>query len=62
MFIQDYFPEWGRAKRTSVYASKDGSAWRPLATVPGQFWSTLFVHRGKPVRGGKQEACARDVL
>lgn len=43
---QDYFPEWGRGKRTSVYASKDGSAWRLRATVPAQFWSTLFVHQG----------------
>lgn len=44
---QDFFPEWGRTKRTSVYASKDGSTWHRRATVERQFWSTLFVHRGR---------------
>ena len=52
---QDYFPEWGRGKRTSVYASKDGSAWRLRATVSAQFWSTLFVHEGG--LGGQGGAC-----
>lgn len=44
---QDYFPEWGRPKRTSIYASKDGGAsWDLRATVSASFWSSLFVHRG----------------
>ena len=32
---------------TAVFGSRDrGQTWRKLATVDGQFWSTLFVHRG----------------
>lgn len=30
-----------------VFRSQDrGATWRKIATVQGQFWSTLFVHRG----------------
>ena len=46
--MQDFFPEWGQTKRTAVYASADGGAtWRHLSMLPGQFWSSLFLHRGK---------------
>ncbi|WP_425398110.1 sialidase family protein [Aeoliella sp.] len=32
---------------TRVYASSDnGEHWEPIAKIQGQFWSTLFVHRG----------------
>ncbi len=32
---------------TRVFASQDrGQSWRPIAQIQGQFWSTLFVHRG----------------
>ncbi|MGQ9589430.1 MAG: exo-alpha-sialidase [Planctomycetota bacterium] len=32
---------------TRVYRSEDrGLSWRRIATIEGQFWSTLFVHRG----------------
>ena len=32
---------------TRVFASRDrGATWQPRSTVDGQFWSTLFVHRG----------------
>src|SRR5690348_1872056 len=32
---------------TRVFGSNDrGQSWRPLATVQGAFWSTLFVHGG----------------
>ncbi len=32
---------------TRVFRSTDrGATWRPACTVAGQFWSTLFVHRG----------------
>lgn len=30
---------------TRVFASRDrGRSWKPLSTIRGQFWSTLFVH------------------
>lgn len=33
---------------THVFCSKDrGESWTKIARVDGQFWSTLFVHRGK---------------
>ena len=32
---------------TAVFRSSDrGTSWRKIAEVQGQFWSTLFVHRG----------------
>ena len=31
---------------TRVFGSQDrGQSWRPIATLQGAFWSTLFVHR-----------------
>lgn len=34
--------------RTRVYVSSDrGNTWEHLADVEGQFWSSLFVHRGQ---------------
>ena len=45
--VQDTFPEWGRPKATTVWASDDGGAsWQRRAVVPRQYWSSLFVHRG----------------
>lgn len=36
-----------KAARTLVFRSKDrGASWTKVAQVEGQFWSTLFVHRG----------------
>ena len=33
---------------TAIFRSRDrGATWQKIATVQGQFWSTLFVHRGK---------------
>ena len=37
----------GGQATSEVFASKDrGATWTPRATIHGQFWSTLFVHRG----------------
>ena len=36
-----------QSARTAVFRSKDrGKSWSNAATIEGQFWSTLFVHRG----------------
>jgi hypothetical protein len=33
--------------QTAVLASRDrGATWKPLTTIDGQWWSTLFLHRG----------------
>ena len=33
---------------TELFVSRDqGRSWQPLATLRGQFWSTLFVHSGQ---------------
>ena len=37
----------GQVGRTPVFRSEDrGQTWRKLTEIQGQFWSTLFVHRG----------------
>lgn len=34
--------------QTRIFVSEDkGQTWQPVAVVQGQFWSSLFVHRGK---------------
>lgn len=36
-----------QSARTAVFRSKDrGQSWTKISTIDGQFWSTLFVHRG----------------
>ncbi len=36
-----------QSARTAVFGSSDrGQTWTKLAEIDGQFWSTLFVHRG----------------
>lgn len=46
----DFFgPEAGHQERatTAVFRSGDaGRSWEQISTIDGQFWSTLFVHRG----------------
>ncbi len=46
----DFFgPKSGEQKsaRTAVFSSQDrGATWKKIAEVQGQFWSSLFVHRG----------------
>jgi hypothetical protein len=45
----DCFGPGARAKgfRTSVFGSKDkGKSWQHLTDIYGQYWSTLFVHKG----------------
>lgn len=44
----DFFGPGPKAHRTAVFGSKDrGGSWQKLAEVCEQFWSSLFVHRGK---------------
>lgn len=36
-----------QSARTQVFASSDkGKSWKKIASIDGQFWSNLFVHRG----------------
>jgi hypothetical protein len=43
----DEFGPQSKLSRTYVFGSPDkGKTWAPRATIQGQYWSTLFVHRG----------------
>ena len=43
----DFFGPGTTNSQTAVFASQDrGATWRKVATLDGQWWSTLFVHRG----------------
>lgn len=43
----DFFGPGARRNRTAVFASVDrGKTWTKRAEIDGQFWSSLFVHRG----------------
>jgi hypothetical protein len=43
----DFFGPGTTNSRTAVFGSADrGKSWQPLATLEGQWWSTLFVHNG----------------
>jgi hypothetical protein len=43
----DLFGPGSTADQTRVFVSKDrGQTWSPRAKVSGQWWSSLFVHRG----------------
>jgi hypothetical protein len=44
----DFFMAGDKGDITQVFASADrGKTWTKRATIPGQWWSTLFVHREK---------------
>jgi len=44
----DIFGPGSRRNRTRVFASADrGKTWRRQTEIQGQWWSTLFVHRGE---------------
>lgn len=43
----DWFGPGSTEDRTVVFASRDrGETWKQLTEIEGQWWSTLFVHRG----------------
>lgn len=43
----DFFGPGSQNRRTAVFRSGDrGATWRRLTELDGQWWSTLFVHRG----------------
>ncbi|HVY69908.1 MAG TPA: sialidase family protein [Verrucomicrobiae bacterium] len=43
----DFFGPGSNNDRTAVYDSADrGATWRRLTEIQGQWWSTLFTHRG----------------
>jgi len=43
----DFFGPGTTNSRTAIFGSGDrGQSWQPLATLEGQWWSTLFVHNG----------------
>jgi hypothetical protein len=43
----DFFGPGTKMKRTAVFRSEDaGKTWRKLTELDGQFWSSLFVHKG----------------
>jgi hypothetical protein len=43
----DIFGDGPRSGRTCIFESADsGRTWKPLLELTGQYWSTLFVHRG----------------
>lgn len=43
----DLFMAGDNGDRTHVYASADrGKTWKPRALIVGQWWGTLFVHKG----------------
>ena len=43
----DWFGPGSTRNRTVVFASRDrGETWKQLTEIEGQWWSTLFVHRG----------------
>ena len=43
----DFFGPGSTRDRTAVFDSVDrGKSWKKLADIQGQWWSTLFVHRG----------------
>lgn len=43
----DLFGSGGSEDTTLIHASSDkGVTWRQIATIKGQYWSGLFVHRG----------------
>jgi len=43
----DFFGPGCDNRRTAVFGSADrGKTWRPLTEIDGQWWSSLFVHRG----------------
>ncbi|MCP3669054.1 MAG: exo-alpha-sialidase [Gammaproteobacteria bacterium] len=42
-----YFGDGVEAENTAIYRSADkGNSWEKLITLRGQFWSTLFTHKG----------------
>ena len=44
----DHFGPGSTNSRSSVFSSKDkGQTWTKLTDIKGQWWSTIFVHRGK---------------
>ncbi|MHC4621145.1 MAG: sialidase family protein, partial [Planctomycetota bacterium] len=44
----DIFGDGPRRGRTCIFESADsGRTWKPLVHLVGQYWSTLFVHRGR---------------
>ena len=44
----DIFGDTPRSGRTCIFESADsGRTWQPLAELRGQYWSSLFVHRGR---------------
>ena len=43
----DFFGPGTTHDQTVLFESRDqGAHWSPLSSVDGQFWSSLFVHRG----------------
>ncbi len=62
----DFFGPQSRefeAPITAVFLSNDrGQHWRPLARVTGQFWSSLFVHRGATYLLGTDKHHGRIVI
>ncbi len=53
----DFFRAGDHGDTTDVYASADrGKTWARRATVKGQWWSTLFVHRGALYLMGTSQA------
>jgi hypothetical protein len=43
----DFFGPGSSNDRTAIFLSRDrGASWQKLAELEGQWWSTLFVHRG----------------
>jgi hypothetical protein len=59
----DFFSPGNMGDRTHVFRSTDrGQTWSPAAQLTGQWWSGLFVHRGKLYLMGTSKAYGACVI
>ncbi|HMC10929.1 MAG TPA: sialidase family protein, partial [Pirellulaceae bacterium] len=59
----DFFSPGNQGDRTLVFRSTDrGQSWRRVADRKGQWWSGLFVHRGKLYLMGTSQAYGKCVI
>ena len=59
----DFFSPGNQGDRTLVFRSTDrGQSWQRAADLKGQWWSGLFVHRGKLYLMGTSQAYGKCVI
>src|SRR6187399_902381 len=59
----DFFSPGNQGDRTLVFRSTDrGQSWGRVADFKGQWWSGLFVHRGKLYLMGTSQAYGKCII